>query len=104
MLKYEEFKCHPIYVDKWTEIDTKDKIGNDITEDICVGKVMMEESEEEKYLGDIITKDGKNLKNIQARVNKGKGIVKRILEILDGIPFGKLYFQVAIILRNSLFS
>ena len=62
----------------------------------------MEEAEEEKYLEDIIAKDGGNLKNIQARVNKGKGIVKRILDILEGIPFGKLYFQIAIILRNSL--
>ena len=62
----------------------------------------MEEADEDKYLGDIISKDGRNIKNIQARVNKGKGIVKRILEILEGIPFGKLYFQVAIILRNTL--
>ena len=62
----------------------------------------MEETDEEKYLGDIVSKDGRNIKNVQARVNKGKGIVKRILEILEGIPFGKLYYQVAIILRNTL--
>ena len=31
-----------------------------------------------------------------------KGIVQKILNILDGIPFGKLYFQVAVLLRNSL--
>ena len=60
------------------------------------------DSDEEKYLGDIISKDRRNLKNIKARVNKGKGIVKRIMDILEGIPFGKLYFQIAIILRNSL--
>ena len=28
--------------------------------------------------------------------------MKKILDIMDGIPFGKLYFQVAILLRNSL--
>ena len=95
--KHEEFRCHAIFVDEWEETEKKD-----IIEDMCVGKVKMEESEEEKYLGDIITKDGRNIKNIQSRVNKGKGIVKRITEILDGVPFGKLYFQVAIILRNSL--
>ena len=60
------------------------------------------EKDEEKYLRDLISKDGRNLKNIKARVNKGKGIVQKILNILDGIPFGKLYFQVAVLLRNSL--
>ena len=99
---HEEYKCHSIFVDKWEEKEDKVDNGKEIIEDICVGKVEMENSEEEKYLGDVVTKDGKNLKNIQARVNKGRGIVKRILDILEGIPFGKLYFQVAIILRNSL--
>ena len=37
-----------------------------------------------------------------ARTMKGKGIVQRILNILEGIPFGKLFFEVAKILRSSL--
>ena len=41
-------------------------------------------------------------RNIKARVNKGKRIVNKIQNILEGIPFGKLYYQVAILLRNSL--
>ena len=100
--KHEEFKCHAMFVDNWKEMDAKGEAGQENIEDDYIGNVKMEESEEEKYLGDIIAKDGKNLKNIKARVNKGKGIVKRIMEILDGIPFGKLYFQIAVILRNSL--
>ena len=100
--QFEEYKCHPIYVDNWNEFEKKNEVGQEFIEDICVGQVQIEHSEEEKYLGDIIAKDGRNIKNIQARVNKGKGIIKRILEILEGIPFGKLYYQVAIILRNSL--
>ena len=71
--------------------------------DICEGEEEMELKEEEKYLGEIISKDGRNLKNIRARVNKGIGIMKNILNLLDGIPFGKFYYEVAIILRNSLF-
>ena len=46
----------------------------------------MEEKEEEKYLGDILSKDGKNIKNIQARESKGIGIVNRIRTLLNGIP------------------
>ena len=50
----------------------------------------------------MISKDGRNLKNIKARVAKGKGIVNNIMTHLEGIPFGKFYFQIAVILRNSL--
>ena len=52
----------------------------------------MEEKDEDEecYLGDIISKDGKKLKkNIQSRTMKGKGIVRRISNILDG----KLFFD-----------
>ena len=62
----------------------------------------MEEKNEEKYLGDIISNDGRNLKNVKARVSKGKGIVNRIMTYLEGIPFGKFYYEIAVILRNSL--
>ena len=63
--KHEEFRCHAIFVDKWEETEEKERI-----EDMCLGKVQMENSEEEKYLGDIITKDGRNLKNIQSRIKE----------------------------------
>ena len=88
----EDFKCHPIFVGKWKEDDSNDVTGEEEVNDIYLGKVEMEDTEEEKYLGDIISNDGRNLKDIKARVNKGKGIVKRILDILESIPFGKLYF------------
>ena len=55
--------------------------------DIFEGENIMEEKESEKYLGDVISKDGRNLKNIKSRVNKGKGIVKRIVDILENMLF-----------------
>ena len=36
---------------------------------------------------DVISTDGRNIKNVKARVAKGKGIVNRIVTILDGIPY-----------------
>ena len=97
----EKHKCQPLYVDNWEEKEIE--IGHKTqVEDILDGEEVMEETENEKYLGDVISKDGRNLKNIQARVNKGVGIVKKILTMLDGIPFGKFYFEAAVILRNSL--
>ena len=35
-------------------------------------------------------------------MNKDIGIVTKIMNILEGIPFGKLYFEVAMLLRNTL--
>ena len=71
-------------------------------EDEYAGLYAMEDVEEEKYLGDIITNDGKNVKNIAARTNRGIGTVNQIMSILDDICFGKYYFKVAMVFRNSL--
>ena len=100
---HEEFKCQDLSVEKWTELEvTNDITGEAEIKDIWSGEENIEEKTEEKYLGDIISKDGKNIKNIKARISKGKGIVNKILMVLDGIPFGKHYFEVGILLRNSL--
>ena len=64
-------------------------------EDIFDGQHTMEEKEEERYLGDVISIDGKNIKNIKARIGKGKGIVNKIFTLLDGIPFGKNILRLA---------
>ena len=79
-----------------------EETGIEEIEDICEGEEIMEEKSDEKYLGDVISTDGKNIKNVKARVAKGKGIANRIISIIDGIPFGDFYFEVAMILRNSL--
>ena len=53
-------------------------------------------------MGDIIASDGKNTKNISARSNRGTGVVNQIMSMLEDICFGKYYFQVAMVFRNSL--
>ena len=35
-------------------------------------------------------------------MQRAKGFSRKILTVLDGIPFGKQYFEVGILLRNSL--
>ena len=102
--QHEEFKCQPLFVDKWKETENKNEDNGSIEiQDEYEGEEVMESSNSEKYLGDIISKDGQNIKNLKARVSKGKGIIKKIMNILSSIPLGKLYFQIAILLRNSLF-
>ena len=94
---HESYKCHSLFVDRWERTEISGNI-----DEICVGKEEMEETKEEKYLGDVISCDGRNFKNIKARVSKGKGIVQRICNTLEDIPFGKLFYEIALILRNTL--
>ena len=62
----------------------------------------MEEVIQEKYLGDIISHDGKNMKSVMARVGKAVGITNQIMSILEEICFGPYNFEVAVTLRNAL--
>ena len=100
---YDDFKCQTLKVDNWKEVEIKnEETGIDEIEDFVEGEEEMKVKNEEKYLGDVISTDGRNIKNIKARVAKGKGITSKILSILEGIPFGKFYYEVAVILRVSL--
>ena len=94
--------CPDLYVDGWkmktvTEVET----GKCKQEEEYSGTHGMEEVQAEKYLGDILSNDGKNVKNVTARRNRGTGIVTQIMEKLNDICFGKHFFKVAVILRNS---
>ena len=67
------------------------------------GTIMpMPEVTEEKFLGDIISSDGKNHKNIKNRLSKGIGISTQIINLLKITSFGSHYFEKAIILRDSM--
>ena len=73
-----------------------------ICPDLDVHKNKMKTTSSEKYLGDILSSNGKNDENIEARFNKGKGRVNSIISLLDEISFGQHYFEMAILFRNSM--
>ena len=99
----EEYKCQDLSVDKWTEAEVRnEETGDMIMTDVFEGEQKMEEKMEERYLGDIISTDGRNVKNINARIVKGTGIANKMITLLDAIPFGKHYVEIGMILRNSL--
>ena len=62
----------------------------------------MQEVTEVTYLGDILSADGKNSKNISERISKGLGIISQIFNLLDNISFGSHLFEIAVLLRNSM--
>ena len=80
----DDYKCQDLYLEKWSEKVTKDFNTKEIRiEDVCGDEDVMEEVNNEKYLGHVLSNDGRNISNIKARVNKGTGIVKKILTMLD---------------------
>ena len=63
----------------------------------------MKTSCREKYLGDIVSDNGKQNANIVERISKGNGIYANILVLMKDIPLGKRRFEVGIELRNAWF-
>ena len=58
----EEHKCQPLFVDNWTESEIEDGDSEMVKmEDTCNVEDEMEEKEDERYLGDVISKDGRNI-------------------------------------------
>ena len=86
-------KCHKMHVGK-----EKNKCP-----ELKVHGTPMESVTEDTYLGDIISCDGKNTKNIDKRLSKGMGIVTQIMNLLEVISFGQFYIEIALLLRESLF-
>ena len=89
-LQFGPDKCHQLHV------------GDNLV-DVLIDQHKIEHSIEEKYLGNIISTDGKNTKDIEARVAKAQGIIKQLKSMLEEMFFGSYTFEVAVTLRDSLF-
>ena len=79
-------------------------VGNDlgICPQLKVHESVMQIVSHDKYLGDIISSDGKNDLNVQD-LSKGHGLVTQIMNILEKVTLGSHYFKVALQLRESIF-
>ena len=72
-------KCHKIHVGK----------NHDTCPVLQVHGTVMESVSHDTYLGDIISSDGKNSRNIKKRVTRGIGISTQILNLLESICLGE---------------
>ena len=87
-------KCHKIHV------------GSSSSHTCPILKVHeseMKEVDEDEYLGDIVSRDGKNKQNIHKRISRGLGVISEILNIVNQITFGNYYYETALLLREALF-
>ena len=95
--------CEDLYVGGWKLDTVKDMSTGGCTQlEYFGGMEKMGVTDEQMYLGDIISSDGKPSKNVQARKNKSLGIINQIMDIMKSVFFGKYYFEVALVLRSSL--
>ena len=100
---HHDFLCSDLFVDGWkVEVKTDTTTGKCVQTESFGGPEQMGVKDEQMYLGDIISADGKQNKNVQARKNKGLGTINNIMQILKSMFFGKYFFEVALVLRSSL--
>ena len=90
--KQGKTKCHKLHIGK----------NHNMCPTLKVHGTVMPEVMEDTYLGDILSNDGRNTKNIKNRISKGVGCVNQIFNILENIVFGPHYFEIAVLLRASL--
>ena len=95
--------CKDVFVNGWKiEVETDTETGNSVQSDVFTGREKMEVKEEQTYLGDLISADGSHTKNVQLRRNKGIGVINQIMQIMHSTYFGKNFFEIAMVLRESL--
>ena len=95
--------CRETVVDSWkVEVETDEETGVCTQSEYYGGPEVMKVKQEQVYLGDVISTDGKHTKNVMARKNKGLGVITQIMQILDSVVYGKYFFEVAIVLRSSM--
>ena len=85
------------------EVVTDPETGKPSNSEYYNGYENMEVKQEQTYLGDLLSADGTHTKKVQQRSNKGLGTINQIMSILESTYYGKYFFEVATILRESLF-
>ena len=75
---------------------------SDFCPTLKVHGTVLNEVSEELYLGDLLSSDGKNTKNIRNRISKGIGLISQIFNLLESASFGPHYFEIAMLLRESI--
>ena len=83
---HHNFLCSDLFVDGWkVEVKTDTTTGKCVQTESFGGPEQMGVKDEQMYLGDIISADGKQNTNVQARKNKGLGTINNIMQILKSM-------------------
>ena len=94
--------CSGISVESWKENVIENEEGKKVIQDVHMGKELMKNVSEKKYLGDIVSCDGRNTKNIVERTNRANGNIDKIISTLTERPFGRHYFKAYKLMREGM--
>ena len=94
--------CPELYVDKWKvkKVNETRCFSTDML-DLEDGEHSIQESQSERYLGDIVSNSLSNQKNIASRRSKGIAASKQIISIINDGCFGSYSVEVFATLRDS---
>ena len=89
----ENHKIFDHYVEGWNMEEVPDILaGESYTEEAYDGEHGMSSESVQKYLGQHISSDSTNTKNIEMLRNKGIGIQNKLVQIMTAISAGKYHF------------
>ena len=93
----------PLLVDKWS-VEHKDNPATGDTDlvETYSGQVEIGRSNEQKYLGFILSSSGNNLANIRSLRNKSIGVIRKIFIKLNSLHLKNYYFEVGVIFMNVM--
>ena len=77
-------------------------IGSNIHSKFKVHDETIQVKDYETYLGDVITNNGSNDRNIESRRNQGIGAINQINSMLNLTSLGHFYFEIALVLRDAI--
>ena len=97
----EEKECEQISIEGWKE-ETYEEDSKLKQRDIHTGETEIKTVDHHLYLGDIVESNCSNKKNVLARAAKGQGVVRDIIQILEGTFFGSFYFEAMKLMREAM--
>ena len=92
-----------LYVDSW-KVEYQENLGtgeDDLIE-TYMGPTPIKMTNQQKYLGFVLSSTGDNMANISQIRKKSIGIVRKIMNRLNSLNLQKYYFECAVVLMNSM--
>ena len=99
----EEIHQNKLSVDQWSVDYEKEKCSEEThLRESYIGKVDMEQCDEQKYLGFTISNADNNMANIKSVRNKSYGAIKAIFSKLKDLKLRKYHFECGMIFLNIM--